>query len=124
MTSFADQFRDGAYGQHEDVFGELADYTPDGSATAVSITVMCVERQKLNEDEVGNEAELELIEVTAKRSAGEGIADPELGDTLLRSAAEDPQQRVYLFQGEISHVTAHNWTLLFGREKVTSAGGR
>jgi len=102
-----------------DEFAESVTYIPASGAQS-TITVIIEESDEFldMEDRVVDD---EMISVfTARTSAG--IQSPVIGDGILRSTTEDPEQRVYGYMQQREDPERDSWWLLFKRRKTQRQG--
>lgn len=106
-----------------DDFAEAVTYLPkSGSSRTVTAIIEDVTRLRDLNGGIVNTEEIEVF-VGRDASADEGGVDsPQIGDGLMRSAANDPTQKVYSFIGDITDIEPDGWTLLFRRDVIRRQG--
>lgn len=107
-----------------DEFAESVTYTPAAGGGARTITVVIEEVGTFRTDD-NMVSTMDEIIVVAQRDPSAtmgGIDRPRLGDTILRSATEDPEQRPYAFSGEIEDSEPDTWSLKYIRHRIVQVG--
>lgn len=106
-----------AFHYNVDAHAESLTYTPDGGSP-VTITAHC-EFEKTLDFENHTEDSLEELRVRVRKSE---IAQPNLGDQVLRTVANDASQDPYTFTGDIDDETRDEWRLTFTRKRRNAQG--
>lgn len=106
-----------------DEFGDLITYTVVGGAS-LSLVVNIDPDTTLMEDEYRMGTEEEITVHLCKDPAADsgGVLRAQMGDTLLRSLADDPAQQPYYFTGRVDNETRYSQYLTFKRTRVNQVG--
>lgn len=124
MAVFDDDFA-AADSMLDDAFGtKSVSYQPVFPGTARTISVSIHEAQEADTDDAGDEKLVERIWVLCDRDATTGIDNPQMGDLITRSVADDPDRRPYVFTGQKEDITQSSWVLVFARAMHVGRGPR
>lgn len=101
---------------------EVVTYTPVNQANRDITVQIAGNRVSIEINEGGSEQVIERIGVHCLRNGTTGINTPRLGDTIVRYAASEPDERPYLYTGEIAWQSVDDWVLQFSRYRWTAHG--
>ena len=106
-----------------DEFGDLVTYIVVGGAT-LSLVVNIEPVTNLLEDEyrVGSEEDITVHVCKDPDADSGGVFRAQIGDTLVRSLADDPSQQPYYFTGQVENETRYSQYLTFRRTRVNQVG--
>ena len=106
-----------------DEFGDLITYMVVGGA-AIAMVANIEPVTNLLEDEyrIGTEDEITAHICKDPTADSGGVPRAQIGDTLLRSVANDPSQQPYYFTGGVDNETRYSMVLTFRRTRVNQVG--
>lgn len=106
-----------------DEFGDLITYIVVGGAS-LDLVVNIEPVTNLLEDEyrMGTEDEITVHICKDPDADSGGVRRAQIGDTLLRSVADDPLQQPYYYTGNVDNETRYSQYLTFRRTRVNQVG--
>jgi len=100
--------------------GETVTYYPMDAIDRSIVVIVFNDEQPMN-DNAATWID-EEIRIVCNRSATTGIDNPQFGDTIVRAAGIEPDQRPYAFEGSALAKTRDRWTLTFKRQGRVTHG--